>query len=953
MALTIEIAGVDRTEFWRRGSSTWELVNNGRGGCNAEFVVPVGHAFRPVDGMTVEIFEGATVRFGGILLEPSEKEIGDRDDNAFVEFDCQASDYNLLADRRIVSATYENTAFETIVADIVTTYMSGEGITITGVESGAALTKLVFNYVTVTEAFNILSDATGKAWWIDETKDLNFKATTSEAAPADLDGDNTLAGTVKVRSDRQKYRNSQIVRAGTPEFSIIAQETDDTEIAARAALENTSGIYEKVTDAQEVTDGTVALELAEDLIERFALVTKIIECKTRTAGYLAGQAVTVDFPNHDINSQAAFIDSVKAEVVDELEEIWYTVRAITGDPFGGWMEHFRKNQPPRFPLEFETPAPGAWQIDATPGVLIHDPPPADVEWFQGPASGALDSTGSAFGITDQGDFLISMRRGGSAGSGGCPGGEFPGCAGVCHASARQLIVEKFAIDPTTRAVATTPSACGSCDVFGPGTNIKQQVYISPDGTKCAFVVTNTPSVDSRFIVFNISGTPSLLGSVVTSILTNSNTSEGVWSADDRVYFVDGSANLYTFDVSTPSAPVEIDVLATSIAGLRCLVFSPDESVMYGCGADPQGVGFDLADPDNPVEGTLVNIGISPESWDINDDGTALVCFKRANSSFVSWATLDVALNTTTVTANSSGSIALATTNMDGLACIFRGTTAVVYDDQNVGSPANSLKAYRFDVSDLTAPTLAETFSWNHGISGSKGPIKSRAAAMSGYVFAFGTDAQLLYAAELFNSIVPITIDNPLRAGWGGTGLTEYDIGDIVFASGVVPIDGRGHGALERLAIGDDGQHLIASGGVPLWADEAAPTDAELVRFQSAELQVFSGVLTEITELAVPVDVGEYLFRAELFIEPDADLGHQYAMGGTAEGSTRFQVRTTDDDTGECSMLVSGQLAALYPADPTAVVGASGTVRGFTEIMGTIDITASGMLVPMFATVHDP
>ena len=232
MALTIEIAGTDRTEFWTQNSATWELVNNGRGGCDVEFIVPVGHAFRPVDGMTIEIFEGATVRYGGILLEPDEEEIGDRDQNAFVLFGCQASDFNLLADRRIVSATYTAVALETIIADIVTTYMSGEGITIVGVESGAAQT-FTFNYITVTEAFNIISDATGKAWWIDETKDLNFKDTTTDAAPADLDGDNTLAGTVKVRSDRQKYRNSQIVRAGSTEFSIIAQETDAEDAADR------------------------------------------------------------------------------------------------------------------------------------------------------------------------------------------------------------------------------------------------------------------------------------------------------------------------------------------------------------------------------------------------------------------------------------------------------------------------------------------------------------------------------------------------------------------------------------------------------------------------------------------------------------------------------------------------------------------------------------------------
>jgi hypothetical protein len=960
MAVTITVGGTDRTEYWKRDRTNFEVITNGRGKASAiVFDVPVGDAFRPVDGQVIVILEDAVVRYRGILLEPEEEELGDRDQNRFVRFDAAASDYNLIADRRIVAAEYEATAFEDIVDDIVTTYLTGEGITQTGVEAGETIDKLVLNYVTVTEAFNQLSEITGKAWFIDEDKDLNFADLTSVPAPADLDGAIALRDTVKIRPDRQKYRNRQTILAGTEMFPIVATAEDAAEIAARAALEGTSGIYERVTEAgADITSGDVALEYGGDLIARFSEVPKIIELDTRTAGFRAGQSATADFPNNDVDDVPCFIEEVNGYINEELDEVWYSIRATTGDPFGSWMEYFRKDEKTKPPFQIGPPDPGEFDLIAiTPGPVVHDPPPADFEWFQGSKSSASLSP-NAIGITDAGDFVVTARRGGSAGSGGCPGGEFPGCTGVCHASARQMIIEKWAIDPVTREPASSPSGCGSFDVFNNGTNVKQQLYISPDGTMCAVIQTATPSVDSKLGVFSLESM-SLLGSVVTSMGTNANSSEGVWSSDGYIYVVDGSANLYVFDVTTPTAPTEAQVLATSIAGLRSLVFSPDESVIYGCGGDPQGAAFDRSSPAAVTEDTLLTLGLSLESWDLNDDGTALVGFLRLNSTTVGWTTIDVVKNTTTITANTQSSVALSTTAMDGKAVIFAGVSAVCFSEENVGSVSNSLKAYRWDCTDLTAVTVEETFSWNHGISGNKGPLKNATAVMDGYIFDFGPK-QLLYGVAGYTDVVPLTIDRPLRAGFGGTGIGVYEPGDILYASGVVPIGnpGRYHGALGRLPIGTTGQHLISSGGLPVWADDAGgggggdTANNELISYLGTELEVLSGTLQEVSGLSVNVAAGsKYAFRAELFIEADYQLGAKYVMGGTAVGTAIYQIRTTDDDTGVCSTLISGQLNALHPT--ASAVGASGMLRGFTEIMGSIDVTSSGTLVPMFATLNDP
>ena len=86
----------------------------------------------------------------------------------------------------------------------------------------------------------------------------------------------------------------------------------------------------------------------------------------------------------------------------------------------------------------------------------------------------------------------------------------------------------------------------------------------------------------------------------------------------------------------------------------------------------------------------------------------------------------------------------------------------------------------------------------------------------------------------------------------------------------------------------------------------------------------------------------YYFRAELFFDADPVLGHRWGMGGTATGDVIYQIRTLDDDTGEYSILESGQKTAL--GEDAGEVGAT---NGYTEISGSIEVTADGTLVPRF------
>jgi hypothetical protein len=459
VAIRILLGGVDVSGYRHAEASlTWNDQLNGRGTLSITFFDTVG-GFRPVDGrellivqddpadiltadgaqvLTVddaEVLTGPARLFGGLLLQPSERE---EPGSNTLFFECSAVEFSAICDRRIVTRIYEQETLDAIVRDIVSRDLDGEEISSDGVEAGPLIEKAVFPDVTVTDAFNELAELTGYSWRIDSNKVLQFRARDSVFAPLPLDGDTLLAGTVRVNRDRQRYRNTQIVRAGTdltdprvetlvgdgqrrvfgtafPLGSVptveecrvddgfvqktvgilgveegkdwysnlgqaqISQDdagtilaaspdgdpttgdrvrvtyrgifpvktfyADLAEIAARKAIEGGSGIYVNVEDRPQLNSTQSALDTAIALIGRYGQIGTVVEGRTRAATFTPGQVATVTLPRHGILAEAMLIESVDAEVVpSDPPEVWYAVRAMSGDPWGGWQEYFRSLQ---------------------------------------------------------------------------------------------------------------------------------------------------------------------------------------------------------------------------------------------------------------------------------------------------------------------------------------------------------------------------------------------------------------------------------------------------------------------------------------------------------------------------------------------------------------------------------------------------------------------------------
>jgi hypothetical protein len=460
MSLDILVNGVSRK--WDTDAPiTWEDQVDGEGQLTIGFTVRVSPvAWKPEDGQEVlivrdepealstadgdalltadgeAILTGPERLFGGTLQEPEETATPGRD---YLHYACTAVEFSAIAGRRLVAAVYEQTQLDAIVLDIVARFLTGEGISTDGVQPGGPIIeKAIFNYVTAKEAFNQLSELSGRAWWVDPYRVLHFRARDTILAPVALDNVTLENGTVAVRPDRSKYRNRQLLRAGTDltdpraevlvgdgarrvfgtafplgavptveesraggpwvprsigilgvetgkdwywnvgqaqvsqddagvvlaaptaaadpttgdrirvtyrgTFPVLVRYEDPLEIAARAAVEGGSGIYETVESRPSIDSAQMAIDTARALVDRYGRIGSVLTGRTDRPGFAPGQLATVTLPQHGLAAVQMLIESISAEIPGGLDEVWYTVTAISGDPYGGWQEYFRKLQ---------------------------------------------------------------------------------------------------------------------------------------------------------------------------------------------------------------------------------------------------------------------------------------------------------------------------------------------------------------------------------------------------------------------------------------------------------------------------------------------------------------------------------------------------------------------------------------------------------------------------------
>ena len=164
---------------------------------------------QPTEGQEVIINDSGTRMFAGIITK------SDLIDEKFGIWGIDCDDYTNLLDQKLVVETYSNLSASAIFLDIANKYTTG--FTVAGVRLNApVIERILFDYVTVSEAFKQLCEYVGWQWQPSYTKDLEFYRAETVMVPAPME---LVAGSQfynhRHTIDTQNLRNRVFVRGGT------------------------------------------------------------------------------------------------------------------------------------------------------------------------------------------------------------------------------------------------------------------------------------------------------------------------------------------------------------------------------------------------------------------------------------------------------------------------------------------------------------------------------------------------------------------------------------------------------------------------------------------------------------------------------------------------------------------------------------------------------------------
>jgi hypothetical protein len=223
VSLSLWINGVNRTSHWFRpeegtGDATFERRVGGRS--PGEFILydTVGAAgYRPVDGQSLELRDGVTPVYTGVIIDVREDALTGLDTG--VKTAVTTADQQIYPELADYAVTYAAGAvtLKQILQDLVAGPLAPYGITLDPAQAaGATFSELVFD-ATVADILNFLQTQTGWPWRITGSL-LRMVAPASEAVAFSLgDGVGSVQGTVSLKKTRgSSYANTSCSAAVRP-----------------------------------------------------------------------------------------------------------------------------------------------------------------------------------------------------------------------------------------------------------------------------------------------------------------------------------------------------------------------------------------------------------------------------------------------------------------------------------------------------------------------------------------------------------------------------------------------------------------------------------------------------------------------------------------------------------------------------------------------------------------
>lgn len=184
MAYNVTINGVDRTtDVLSQSIVIEDVINDKTNTCSFKLVNNSGNGIPSNDTEIVITDDNGTKLFGGYVIKTNTINAG-KVGGTMAGVSCV--DYVRLLDRNLVHKSYENQTDAQIIADIVSTYCPGFGITTTNVLTGVTIEQISFNYIQVSQAMRKICELTGRNWYIDYDKDVHYFPLTTNLAPFNI-----------------------------------------------------------------------------------------------------------------------------------------------------------------------------------------------------------------------------------------------------------------------------------------------------------------------------------------------------------------------------------------------------------------------------------------------------------------------------------------------------------------------------------------------------------------------------------------------------------------------------------------------------------------------------------------------------------------------------------------------------------------------------------------------
>lgn len=344
----------------------------------SEFRVPDTEATIAIsEGRTIVVYDDIGARIFAGTIDEAKWQIQPGSGRIERFWEVRCIDFNQLADKRSVGEyTWTDTPIGQIVRDIVAQSMDGDGINVDDVQDGPIIPLFQTFYGTCAEAFTELCkvatslvsdppsglDGLEWQWFIDYDRRLNFFVPGSitpivemvgddpddlfTAEPTlttiDLTADDFKAGTLKVRVTREQYAN-KVVALFNGE---VANAQDNDEIAARAAIEGTSGVHEKVFKLDDRTVISNLQEYADAQLANLKAMSRVLNGATQRRDLRVGQTVSITVAGY---GEAAAPDEPIQYLIrsitirdEQATVLWREIEAIGGPLTLDYVEWFRE-----------------------------------------------------------------------------------------------------------------------------------------------------------------------------------------------------------------------------------------------------------------------------------------------------------------------------------------------------------------------------------------------------------------------------------------------------------------------------------------------------------------------------------------------------------------------------------------------------------------------------------